>query len=198
MSDQSAPPIQVIRAPVQALWATIVAEALGHPRYTALTLGRYVTSSSARIKATAVTIEPILRSFRDALTELTARARPRGVVRLPCGRSPLFRRGLLRSCDTPRPPRRFGRCRAFQMHLDPDKTRDQIGKRGAGHRRGGGARSTPGLVDQMGSCGFDLKQAILNGPQPLIDRFQRIPQLSLKLEEILSLTGERPKPTYVR
>jgi hypothetical protein len=52
MSDQS--PIQVNRAPVLALWATIVAEALGHPPDTALTLGRYVTSSSARIKAKSI------------------------------------------------------------------------------------------------------------------------------------------------
>jgi hypothetical protein len=39
---------------VLALWATIVAEALGHPPDTALTLGRYVTSSSARIKARSI------------------------------------------------------------------------------------------------------------------------------------------------
>lgn len=51
MSNQ---PIQVNRAPVLALWATVVAEALGHPPDTALTLGRYVTSSSARIKAKSI------------------------------------------------------------------------------------------------------------------------------------------------
>jgi hypothetical protein len=54
MSDQPAPPIQVNRAPVLALWATVVAEALGHPPDTALTLGRYVTSSSARIRAKSI------------------------------------------------------------------------------------------------------------------------------------------------
>ena len=54
MSDQPERPIQVNRAPVLALWATVVAEALGHPPDTAVTLGRYVTSSSARIKARSI------------------------------------------------------------------------------------------------------------------------------------------------
>jgi hypothetical protein len=54
MSDQSVPPIQVNRAPVLALWATIVAETLGHHPDTAVTLGRYVTSASARIKARSI------------------------------------------------------------------------------------------------------------------------------------------------
>ena len=51
MSDD---PIQVNRAPVLALWATVVAEALGHPSDTALTLGKCVTGSSARIKAKSI------------------------------------------------------------------------------------------------------------------------------------------------
>jgi len=51
MSDQ---PIQVNRAPVLTLWAAVVAEALGHPPDTALTLGRYVAGSSARIKARSI------------------------------------------------------------------------------------------------------------------------------------------------
>src|SRR3954452_12032457 len=51
MSDQ---PIQVNRAPVLTLWATVVAEALGHPPETALTPGRYVAGSSARIKAKSI------------------------------------------------------------------------------------------------------------------------------------------------
>lgn len=54
MSHQPTSPIQVNRAPVLALWASVVAEALGHPPDTALTLGRYVTSSSARIKARSI------------------------------------------------------------------------------------------------------------------------------------------------
>jgi hypothetical protein len=44
----SCPPIRVNRAPVLTLWATIVAERLGHPPGTALTLGRAVCSSSGR------------------------------------------------------------------------------------------------------------------------------------------------------
>ena len=44
-------PIRVNRAPVLTLWATVVAERLGHSPETALTLGRFVTGSSARAKA---------------------------------------------------------------------------------------------------------------------------------------------------
>ena len=45
------PPIRVNRAPVLTLWATVVAERLGYPPETALTLGRFVAGSSARAKA---------------------------------------------------------------------------------------------------------------------------------------------------
>jgi hypothetical protein len=51
MSDQPTPPLQVNRAPVLTLWAAVVAERLGHPPDTALTLGRFVAGSSARAKA---------------------------------------------------------------------------------------------------------------------------------------------------
>ncbi len=44
-------PIRVNRAPVLTLWATVVAERLGYPPETALTLGRFVAGSSARAKA---------------------------------------------------------------------------------------------------------------------------------------------------
>jgi len=44
-------PIRVNRAPVLTLWATVVAEWLGYPPETALTLGRFVAGSSARAKA---------------------------------------------------------------------------------------------------------------------------------------------------
>jgi hypothetical protein len=47
-------PLLVNRAPVLTLWATVVAERLGHPDDTALTLGRAVAGSSARIKARAI------------------------------------------------------------------------------------------------------------------------------------------------
>ena len=42
-------PVIVNRAPVLTLWAAVVAEHLGHPADTALTLGRAVTSA-ARVK----------------------------------------------------------------------------------------------------------------------------------------------------
>jgi hypothetical protein len=45
------PPIPINRAPVLTLWATVVAERLGYPPETALTLGRFVAGSSARAKA---------------------------------------------------------------------------------------------------------------------------------------------------
>jgi len=48
---QAARPVLVNRAPVLTLWATVVAERLGYPPETALTLGRFVAGSSARAKA---------------------------------------------------------------------------------------------------------------------------------------------------
>jgi hypothetical protein len=45
------PPIRVNRASVLSLWATVVAERLGYPPETALTLGRFVAGSSARANA---------------------------------------------------------------------------------------------------------------------------------------------------
>jgi hypothetical protein len=50
------PPIKVNRAPVLTLWATVVAERLGYPRETALTLGQAVAGSSARAKARSIGI----------------------------------------------------------------------------------------------------------------------------------------------
>jgi hypothetical protein len=47
-------PITVNRAPVLTLWATIVAERLGQPHDTALTLGRAVAGSAARVKARSI------------------------------------------------------------------------------------------------------------------------------------------------
>jgi hypothetical protein len=60
-------PIQVNRAPILALWATVVAEALGHPPDTAVTRGRYVTSASAHIKARGIGM------LLDKVTESTER-----------------------------------------------------------------------------------------------------------------------------
>jgi hypothetical protein len=47
----ASPPIRVNRAPILTLWATVVAERLGHSLDTALTLGRFVAGSCARAKA---------------------------------------------------------------------------------------------------------------------------------------------------
>ena len=40
-----------VECSIDSLWATVVAERLGHPPETALTLGRFVAGSSARAKA---------------------------------------------------------------------------------------------------------------------------------------------------
>ncbi len=49
--------IRVNRAPVLTLWAAIVAERLGHDADAAITLGRAVAGSSARVKARAIGLE---------------------------------------------------------------------------------------------------------------------------------------------
>ena len=50
--------IRINRAPVLTLWAAVVAEQLGYDADTAITLGRVVTGTSARIKARAIGLEP--------------------------------------------------------------------------------------------------------------------------------------------
>ena len=59
--------IVVNRAPVLTLWACVVAERLGHRRDTALTLGRSVAGSAARVKARSIGREET-KSDRDADT----------------------------------------------------------------------------------------------------------------------------------
>jgi hypothetical protein len=44
-------PLEINRAPVLTLWAAVVAERLGHPADTALTLGRAMAGSATRVKA---------------------------------------------------------------------------------------------------------------------------------------------------
>lgn len=51
MPPANAPPLRVNRAPVLTLWAAVVAERLGHPEETALTLGAAVAGTAARAKA---------------------------------------------------------------------------------------------------------------------------------------------------
>jgi hypothetical protein len=60
-------PVVVNRAPVLTLWGAVVAERLGHPADTALTLGRAVAGSSARIKARSIGREE-RKADRDADT----------------------------------------------------------------------------------------------------------------------------------
>ena len=61
------PSILINRAPVLTLWASVVAERLGHPADTALTLGQSVAGSSARIKARSLGREEH-KAGRDAVT----------------------------------------------------------------------------------------------------------------------------------
>src|SRR5664279_3616192 len=57
----------VNRAPVLTLWAAVVAERLGHPADTALTLGRAVAGSAAHAKARSIGREQT-KADRDAET----------------------------------------------------------------------------------------------------------------------------------
>ena len=50
-TDAPPPPVLVNRAPVLTLWAAVVAERLGHPADTALTLGATVAGTAAHAKA---------------------------------------------------------------------------------------------------------------------------------------------------
>ena len=49
--------IRINRAPVLTLWAAVVAERLGYDADSAITLGRVVAGTSARIKARAIGLE---------------------------------------------------------------------------------------------------------------------------------------------
>jgi hypothetical protein len=60
-------PLTINRAPVLTLWAAVVAERLGHPPDTALTLGRALAGSAARVKARSIGREE-RQADRDADT----------------------------------------------------------------------------------------------------------------------------------
>jgi len=60
-------PVVINRAPVLTLWAAVVAERLGHPAETALTLGRAVAGFAARVKARNIGREE-RKADRDADT----------------------------------------------------------------------------------------------------------------------------------
>ncbi len=70
------PPVPVNRAPVLTLWATEVAERLGHTPETATTLGRFVAGSSARIKARRLGITNAKQETEECHT-LAAALQPR-------------------------------------------------------------------------------------------------------------------------
>ena len=57
MTGRAVGEIKVNRAPVLTLWAAVVAERLGHDADLAITLGRAVAGSSARVKARAIGLE---------------------------------------------------------------------------------------------------------------------------------------------
>ena len=84
-------PVVINRAPVLTLWGAVVAERLGHPADTALTLGRAVAGSSARIAASARlaaehAMAPVfllgktIQLLPDAAGELRAAMRPTGTA----------------------------------------------------------------------------------------------------------------------
>lgn len=75
-------PIRVNRAPVLTLWAAIVAERLGHPPDTAMTLGRFVAGSSARAKARSLGIADESQDATERQERAAAIKAQRRVVRL--------------------------------------------------------------------------------------------------------------------
>lgn len=78
MSKESSPVrIRVNRAPVLTLWATVVAERLGHPRDTALSLASYVAGTAAQAKARRLGLAEETRQ-KDNVTSVA----PRDATRL--------------------------------------------------------------------------------------------------------------------
>jgi hypothetical protein len=105
MPDPTTQPIQVNRAPVLTLWATVVAERLGHPPETALTLGRAVAGSSARIKARRLGIADETQEAEER-REQAAALKPRGQFVQLLGRDiPVLPAadGILRAEDNGKP-----------------------------------------------------------------------------------------------
>src|SRR6478752_9254274 len=68
------PPIRVNRAPVLTLWAAVVAERLGHPPDTALSLASAVAGTAARAKARRLGITEERDHSKDAKAAAPARA----------------------------------------------------------------------------------------------------------------------------
>ena len=75
-------PIRINRAPVLTLWATVVAERLGYPAETALTLGRFVAGSSARAKARRLGISDEKQDAEERQAQATELKPRRQTVRV--------------------------------------------------------------------------------------------------------------------
>jgi hypothetical protein len=81
MADHhSSSPVRVNRAPVLTLWAAIVAERLGHPPETALSLASAVAGTAARAKARRLGIDEEPKAAQEG--EDGHRPTPRQTVRL--------------------------------------------------------------------------------------------------------------------
>ncbi|MEN0076567.1 MAG: hypothetical protein AAGC69_19440 [Paracraurococcus sp.] len=74
------PPIKVNRAPVLTLWAAVVAERLGHPPDTALSLASAVAGTAARAKARRLGIAEEKDHAKDA--HAAAPAKPQDTTEL--------------------------------------------------------------------------------------------------------------------
>jgi hypothetical protein len=115
--------IRVNRAPVLTLWAAVVAERLGHDPDAAITLGRAIAGSSARVKARAIGLEEKDADEREAARDSERhRAAPGKTVHLLGRAVPVVeaKQGL-RALDrghlvSPGPARAYVE-RAFGEHL---------------------------------------------------------------------------------
>src|SRR5580658_9660690 len=98
-------PIRVNRAPVLTLWATVVAERLGYPPETALTLGRFVAGSSARAKARRLGISDEKQDAEERHARAGELKPRRQTVRLPGRDIPVLAAddGTLRAKDDGKP-----------------------------------------------------------------------------------------------
>lgn len=115
-------PIRVNRAPVLTLWATIVAERLGHAPDTALTLGRYVAGSSARAKARSLGIADEAQEAVERRDRAAAVKPQRQVVRLLGRDVPVLPGddGTLRADDNGKPALARG-ARSYVMRAFGDR-----------------------------------------------------------------------------
>ncbi len=113
--------IRVNRAPVLTLWAAIVAERLGHDVDAAITLGRAIAGSSARVKARAIGLE---EKREDGGVRDAAKPAPRQTVHLLGRDLPVVeQKGSQYALDhdkpaSPRPAHAYVE-KAFGKHLLP-------------------------------------------------------------------------------